>query len=88
MTSGAKTTVEIAVASMKNEPPCDFSVVGIGSLGRGEATPFSDLEYLFLVKDAKQKSYFEQLAVMTYFIIGALRETKLGSMDIKELEGW
>ena len=31
--------------------PCDFSAIAIGSLAKGEATPYSDLEYLFLVKE-------------------------------------
>ena len=30
--------------------PCDFSAIAIGSLAKWEATPFSDFEYLFLVK--------------------------------------
>ena len=72
------------------EPPCPFAVVAIGSLARGEATPFSDLEYLFLikVKDSKTLQYFEKLAYTSYFMIGNLQETKLSYMNIKELRGW
>lgn len=73
-----------------DEPPCDFVAVGIGSLARGEATPYSDLEYLFLVdnKSPSTVDFFERLAVTSYFQIGNLGETKLAYMAIEELEGW
>lgn len=73
-----------------SKPPCDFAVVAIGSLARGEATPYSDLEYFFLVdeKSPETVDYFERLAITTYFQIGNLGETKLSYMSIKELEGW
>ena len=83
----ARLVVEKAVGALRWEPPCGFSVVGIGSLGRGETTPYSDIEYLFLVED-KTQIYFEQLAVLTYFLIGAFNETKLSSLDITEIKGW
>ena len=88
MVSFAGRIINEAVQFMAdNKPPCDFSAVGIGSLGRGEATPYSDLEYFFLIEDAEFQPYFERLAVLTYFLIGALNETKLNSMDISELNG-
>ena len=65
--------------------PCEFSCVGIGLIARGETTPYSDLEFLFLVKDAACECYFESLAVTTYFLIGNLGETKLKYMNIEEL---
>lgn len=67
--------------------PCHFEAVGIGSLARGEATPYSDIEYLFLIEDMRHRKYFERLAVMTYFLIGGLNETKLNSLAISELIG-
>ena len=87
-----KTIVTCAVGMITQKPPCSFTVVGIGSLARGEATPYSDLEYLFLLH-AENKSvpimeYFETLAVTTYFLIGNLGETKLSYMAIEELQGW
>ena len=66
-------------------PPCQFVAVGIGSMAKGEATPYSDLEFLFLVENEDFVSYFEELAVTAYFIIGNLQETKLKYMDIEEL---
>ena len=79
-----------SVNTLRNEPRCDFNAVAVGSLARGEATPFSDLEYLFLIKEKTEDSirYFERLAVTSYFIIGNLGETKLSHMAIDELKGW
>ena len=79
-----------SVNSLINEPPCDFNAVALGSLARGEATPYSDLEYLFLIENrtATSVQYFEKLAVTSYFFIGNLGETKLSHMAIKELKGW
>lgn len=75
---------------LSEEPPCPFTVVAIGSMARGEATPYSDLEYIFLIKEKTPVTltYFQNLAVMSYFLIGNLRETKLSYMDIDELSGW
>ena len=79
-----------SVTSLILQPPCDFSAVAIGSLARGEATPYSDLEYIFLIEQDSPsiKSYFEQLAMYTYFQIGNLRETKISYMAVEELEKW
>ena len=68
------------------EPPCSFAAVGIGSLAKGETTPYSDLEFLFLIEDTTGLRYFERLALTIYFCIGNLQETKLKYMNIKELK--
>ena len=70
------------------EPPCKFSAVALGSLAKGEATPYSDLEFMFLVERKTEEStkYFELLAMCVYFMIGNLQETKLKYMNIKELK--
>ena len=67
-------------------PPCDFSAVAFGSLAKGEATPYSDLEYLFLIEEESMTNYFERLAMKSYFIIGNVQETKLKYMNIAELK--
>ena len=75
---------------LKDKPPCNFDAVAIGSLARGEATPYSDLEYLFLIEEKSDDnmSNFEKLAVTSYFVIGNLKETKLSHVAIEELQGW
>lgn len=64
--------------------PCDFAVIGLGSVARGEATPYSDLEYAFIV--AKKSEYFTWLAMDTYFRIGNIGESPLKLFDISELK--
>ena len=77
------------VLHMIQKPPCSFNVVAIGSLARGEATPYSDLEYMFLLEPGDKTSetveYFESLAIISYFLIGNFRETKLSYMAVDEL---
>ena len=70
-------------------PPVTFEAVAIGSIARGEATPYSDLDYLFLVDKQTESSvqYFEILSMVSYFIMGNLGETKLSYMNVKELGG-
>ncbi|KAF6035452.1 hypothetical protein EB796_006235 [Bugula neritina] len=65
------------------EPPCNFAVVALGSVARGEATPYSDLEYGFLIENENEKDYFTQLAVDTYFRITNLNESPLKTFNIK-----
>lgn len=59
---------------IKKEPLRSFSVVAIGSIARGEASPYSDLEYLFLIEKKTPESidYFQKLAMTSYFLIGNL----------------
>ena len=90
MTMFARKIMSNSMESLKTEPPCPFSVVVIGSMARGEATPYSDLEYMFLIKEKSTDtlSYFHNLAMTSYFLIGNLRETKLSYIDIEELHDW
>ena len=82
--------IKDAVALMNKPLPCDFDAVALGSMARGESTPYSDLEFLFLLerKDAPITENFETLAMIVYFLIGNLQETKLKYMAIDELSGW
>ncbi|XP_067937313.1 uncharacterized protein [Watersipora subatra] len=66
------------------EAPCKFAIVGLGSIAKGDATPYSDLEYAIIVE--KASDYFEKLAVDSYFRIGNLGESPLKSFDIDELK--
>ena len=79
-----------AVTILDTPVPCGFSAVAIGSLAKAEATPYSDLEFMFILekKDDAINRYFEKLAVTAYFLIGNLGETKLSHMAIDELDGW
>ena len=39
----AKEIIQYSLDALQEPPPCDFSVLAIGSMARGEATPYSDL---------------------------------------------
>ena len=86
----ADMVMRTGVELLGEEPACDFAVLAFGSLSKDEATPYSDLEFLFLIKEKNwvTESYFEHLAMIVYFIIGNIQETNLKYMDIEELEGW
>ncbi|XP_067941059.1 tetratricopeptide repeat protein 28-like [Watersipora subatra] len=74
----------VTVLKRLNEE-CDdkFVVIALGSIAKGEATPYSDLEYGIIVEN--NSNYFERLAVDSYFRIGNLKETPLKAFDIQEL---
>ena len=75
---------------LPQKQPGHFEVVAIGSLARGESTPYSDLEYMILTDQSKPSTveYLEKLSMTSYFLIGNLGETNLKYMAIKELDGW
>ena len=72
MRSYAGQILQYSVEMLLIKPPCSFTAGAIGSLAKGEATPYSDLEYFFLVKckNPNTVKYFELLAVTSYFFIG------------------
>ena len=79
-------SIILSSMEMLDEPPCSFSVIGLGSIARGEATPYSDLEYGFLVESGfSNHKYFTDLAVESYFCIGNLGESPLKCFYIEEL---
>lgn len=71
--------------SMLSPAPCRYAVIAVGSLARGEFSPYSDLEYMFAIESNDHRAYFHQMAVDTYFRLGNLEETPLKYMDIAEL---
>ncbi|CAH1777589.1 unnamed protein product, partial [Owenia fusiformis] len=64
-------------------PPCKFTMVGLGSLARGESTPYSDLEYLFLTENNNHEEYFLNLHFYFQIKVLNLGETPLPVLGIK-----
>lgn len=56
-------------------PPCGYDLRAMGSFGREEPCPYSDLEWFILIKDENKKNYFEDLAEIIQLQICSLGET-------------
>ena len=84
------TIIQRSIDLCKQPQPCKFAAVAMGLLARGETTPYSDLEFLFLVEEKTSYNieYFRLLAMTIFFLIGNLQETKLKYMNIEELKGF
>ena len=81
-------------------PPCKFSLIGMGSLARKEITPYSDFEHIIVLeknqkkKNQKQKKskkpdykeYFRWLSVIFQVVVINLQETIIQSLDIESLK--
>ena len=71
--------------------PCEYTIVGMGSLAREEITAYSDFEHIILLCDDKNyKSYleyFKWFSVIFHIVILNLQETIVPSLNIASLNG-
>ena len=71
------------------KPPCEYAIVGMGSLARNEITPYSDFEHIILLFDAKDYEshlkYFRWYSVIFHVIILNVQESIIVSLNIKSL---
>ena len=55
------------------KPPCEYSIVGMGSLARNEITPYSDFEHIILLCDdenyEQHLEYFRWYSVIFHVIV-------------------
>ena len=69
------------------KPPCEYSIVGMGSLAREEITPYSDFEHIILLcDDENYKSYldyFKWFSVIFHCIILNVQETIVPSLNVE-----
>jgi len=79
-------TMKIAMEyciSVVGEPPSRHALVGMGSLARKEATPYSDFEHMIIFEEVVQNwknykdvlEYFRWLSVIFHIVIVNLGET-------------
>ena len=71
--------------------PCEYTIVGMGSLAREEITAYSDFEHIMLLCDDKNyKSYleyFKWFSVIFHIVVLNLQETIVPSLNIASLNG-
>ena len=73
-------------------PPCEYTLVGMGSLARNEITPYSDFEHIILLDNVHQrtnsnenshiKEYFRWYSVLFHIIVINLQETIIPNVAI------
>ena len=74
--------------------PCSFTLIGMGSLARNEATTYSDFEHIIVLEENCQKrldyenilEYFRWLSVIFQIIVINLKETIVPSVDIESFK--
>ena len=73
------------------KPPCQYAIVGMGSLAREEITPYSDFEHIFLLFDDKNyqsySEYFRWFSVIFHIVILNVQETIVPSLNVDSLNG-
>ena len=77
--------------TVMGKPPCNYAVVGMGSLAREEITPFSDFEHIILLPDEENYrshlKYFQWFSVIFHVVILNVQETIIPSLNVKSLNG-
>ena len=72
--------------SLMGRPPCEYAVIGMGSVARNEATPYSDFEHIIVMEEQKNYEknleYFRWLSVISHAIVLNFQETIIPSLNI------
>ena len=70
-------------------PPCEYAVVGMGSLARKEITPYSDFEHIILLCNDKNYQlhleYFRWFSVIFHVVVLNIQETIIPSLNVCSL---
>ena len=71
--------------------PCEYTIIGMGSLAREEITAYSDFEHIILLCDDKNYraylEYFKWFSVIFHIVILNIQETIVPSLNIASLNG-
>lgn len=73
-------SLTLAAQEKLGPPPTEFAILGLGSLGRYEASPYSDLDFAFILDDDNEdnRKYFLDLATEMNRIVQTLGESEKG----------
>nr|WP_166155568.1 tetratricopeptide repeat protein [Neochlamydia sp. AcF84]NGY94977.1 hypothetical protein [Neochlamydia sp. AcF84] len=74
----------IQVFDTLRTPPCEYAMIGFGSLAREEMTPYSDLEFGILMQEdtGENREYFKCFTTLLHLKVINLGETILPALDI------
>ena len=71
------------------KPPCEYAIVGMGSLARCEITPYSDFEHMILLDNEENHEtkieHFKWYSVIFHCVVLNFRETIIPSLHITSL---
>ncbi|WP_044882206.1 tetratricopeptide repeat protein [Neochlamydia sp. EPS4] len=78
-----KTLVEQSIDTL-GPAPCEYAMIGFGSLAREEMTPYSDLEFGILMQtdNSENRDYFKRLTTLIHLKVINLGETILPALNI------
>ena len=75
--------------NVMGKPPYQYTVVGMGSLAREEATPYSDFEHMITLEEANYKllhlDYFRWFTLIFHVVILNVQETIIPALHIPSL---
>ena len=75
--------------NVMGKPPCQYTVMGMGSLAREEATPYSDFEHMITLEQPNYRpqhlDYFRWFTLIFHIVILNVQETIIPALRIPSL---